>query len=114
MIRVVNVRGLHSPDQRAGIVYVGRAFAGWPASPLANPFKLVLDTPVLRLALVRRYREWLQTWPAEKLAAALDELWRQTDCGQLPLGCWCAPGYCHADALADLLAERFVPAKVQT
>ena len=36
-LSVVSVRGL--APRTPGIVYVGRACAGWPASPLGNPFK---------------------------------------------------------------------------
>lgn len=39
MIRVVDVRHHRTPEQRAAVCYVGRAFAGWPASPWGNPFK---------------------------------------------------------------------------
>ena len=110
MIRVVDVRGLRTPEQRATVVYVGRAFAGWPASPWGNPFK-----PGRGFNAVAAFREWFLSRPDENLEASLAELWKATKQGAKPLGCWCttatagdgSPLVCHAQVLAELLNERF-------
>lgn len=112
VIRVVDVRTLRTPQQRAAVCYVGRPFAGWPGHPLANPFRPSESAYVLR-ACLDRYRDWLLARPA--LEADLAALWEQTGHGVMPLGCWCcdaaagdgSPLVCHAQILADLLHERF-------
>ena len=112
-IRVVSVKGLRTPEQRAGVVYVGRQFAGWPNSGWGNPFK-----PRAGFDAVAAYREHLARVEADdptSFAAALRMLWDRTDCGAKPLGCWCcdatagdgSPVVCHAQVLAELLRERF-------
>lgn len=120
MIRVVKVNGLRG-EVRAGVVYVGRAFAGWPAHPLGNPFRVrpndrtqdrgsVVRTPETALA---RYADWVARHP--KREELLAELWAATEGGAKPLGCWCttatagdgSPLVCHAQILAELLRERF-------
>lgn len=112
MIRVVNVRGLRSPEQRAGVVYVGRAFAGWSASPWGNPYKP--RPPAFTVAAcLDRFRDFAETAPPEYLS----DLWAACHGGSLPLGCWCttaaagdgSPVVCHAQILAEMLRERFVP-----
>lgn len=110
MIRVVDVRGLRTPEQRATVVYVGRQFAGWPASRYGNPFR-----PRPGFDAVAAYREWFLARPAEVVEDALVELWEQTGHGAKPLGCWCvnatagdgSPVVCHAQVLAELLRQRF-------
>lgn len=103
----------HIPDRALGFVrpygvyfiYIARAHAGWPASPLANPY-----TGDSALA---RYRQWLrQQWrdrgPAR--AALLDLAARHTAGEHLELGCWCKPWPdhpnvpCHGDVILDSLA----------
>ncbi len=110
-IRVINVRGLNTPEKRAGIVYVGRGFAGWTAHPLANPYKPGPD--LSRGRCLDRYRDWLLARPT--LARDLAALWEQTEHGRLPLGCWCTDAVlgdgrdtvCHAQVLAVVLATYF-------
>lgn len=112
MIRVVNVTGMNRPEQRAGVVYCGRPFAGWAGHPLANPFRVRLGDP--RRVCLEKYREWLLARPT--LEADLAALWEQTRRGELPLGCWCTTAstgtwglvVCHAQILAEMLHERFV------
>jgi hypothetical protein len=105
LVTVANVRGLDTPEERAGVVYVGRACAGWPGHRLANPFKLVGDSDQERVCVLDRYRSWLMTQP--HLGKDLDDLWEQTQRGQLRLGCWCWPKDCHAMVLAQMLTARF-------
>jgi hypothetical protein len=87
------------------VVYVGRACAEWIGHPLGNPFHIGKDGT--RAEVLAEYRAWLAAKPAAELNALLSELWEQTDRGRSPLGCWCHPEDCHADLLAELLAERF-------
>lgn len=122
LIRVVNVRGLRTPDERAGVVYVGRPFAGWKGHPLANPFKIHRPRPdplgpqwsaswdeedeaKARAECIERYRTWVEARPT--LLADLASLWAEIDRGAKPLGCWCHPAPCHAHVLAGLLAQEF-------
>ena len=103
MIRVVNVRDLRAPEQRAGICYVGRNFAGWPGTPWRNPYR-----GVDRETCLRRFREYAQKQPREWL----EKLWEACEHGKQPLGCWCVnavhgdgkPIVCHAQILAEMLA----------
>ena len=83
-IRVVNVKGMNKPDQRKGVVYVGRKFAGWPEHELHNPFKPVAgESPGACLAKYKA-RVLSRLTLEEDLAA----LWAETGCGKKPLGCW--------------------------
>lgn len=108
MIRVVNVRNLKG-EQRSGVCYVGRAFAGWPGSPWGNPWKphgaFTLE------ACLDKFHLFADAAPVEYLAG----LWEACEHGAKPLGCWCtnatagdgSPCVCHAQILAELLLERF-------
>ncbi len=115
-IRVVNVRGLKTPEQRSGVCYCGRGFAGWPRSKWGNPYR-----PTARLGgpkerdiadCLERFRTFAQSRSAEWLA----DLWEACEQGTKPLGCWCTtathgdgqPIVCHAQLLAGMLHERFM------
>lgn len=138
-IRVVNVRGLRTAEERAAVVYVGRPFAGWPGHALANPFRVHRPRSVdplgpqwagaewdeddearARAACLDKYRVMLAALGEPILAAGLAALWAETGGGRKPLGCWCAssvvgdgqPVVCHAQILAAMLTERFAPAEV--
>lgn len=123
-VRVVNVRGLRTSEQRAGVCYVGRQFAGWPGHPLGNPFRpryqpwLAKDSAGQRQAIescLDHYVRWL-TSSRVALEADLADLWEQCERGAKPLGCWCVnaehgdgqPVVCHAQILAAELHRRFV------
>ena len=109
LVHVVDVRYLFTPEQRATVCYVGRAFAGWSEHKLANPFKKNKDTQ--ESDIITAYRGWLTA--RDSLNADLDSLWEECKHGQLPLGCWCGewkpddpPIPCHACVLAQLLNSR--------
>lgn len=112
-IRVVKVNNLRTPEQRAGVCYIGRAFAGWPASPWGNPFKPRPSGFTVERCL-ERFRDFAGTAPPEYLA----DLWEVCEHGAKPLGCWCVdathgdgkPIVCHGQILAAMLHERFVEA----
>lgn len=109
-IRVVKVNGLRTAEQRASACYVGRAFAGWPASPWGNPFKPRPSGFTLEVCL-GRFRSFAESSPPEYLA----DLWEACEHGAKPLGCFCVdwdgtgepPIVCHAVILASMLKERF-------
>lgn len=112
-VRVVNVKGLKKPDQRASVVYCGRAFAGWHNSGFGNPFH-----PRPGFDAVAAYRAHLAALEADdprSFAAWLKTLWEATGHGTKPLGCWCVNAtagdgsevVCHAQVLAEMLRERF-------
>ncbi len=122
MIRVVKVNRIWG-EARSGIAYVGRAWLGWVASPLGNPFRVrPNDRNQDRGSVARtvetaldRYRDWLNRHPRRD--ELLADLWEATNHGTKPLGCWCvdatagdgSPVVCHAQILAEMLRERFVP-----
>jgi hypothetical protein len=118
-IRVVNVRGLRTSEQRAGIVYVGRRCAGWPGHSLANPYKIgPHDDRAAVESCLRKYRLWLSSLTEEVLTAQLAALWEECEHGAKPLGCWCVnwelplngdpwPPECHAQILAAELSRRY-------
>ncbi len=96
---VVNVS-----QHKGACVYVGRACFGRRGHPLRNPIKLPKNaTEEQRAACIAEYREELLSRP--DLAEQLEALRVATRNGQLPLGCWCSPKACHADVLAELLAN---------
>jgi hypothetical protein len=125
-VRVVNVRGLNAPAERAAVCYVGRVWAGWLGHPLGNPFRpnyqtfdtdtkeeCAMERALALTACLDRYREYLASMP--DLNARLAALWEECEHGTKPLGCWCvnattgdgSPRVCHAQILAELLVERF-------
>lgn len=105
MITVVNVKTLLTPEQRSTVCYCGRTFAGWPASPLGNPFK--------GPGAVNKFAGWLLFHPRRK--ELLAAVWEKCGRGAKPLGCWCVSGpwvakrgeelYCHAQVVAVQLLD---------
>ncbi len=79
-------------------VYIGRRIArgGWdlPASKWANPFSVAQCNGSAEEA-VKRYRAYLMSRP-DLMACVATELRGRV------LGCWCKPGPCHGDVLAEL------------
>ena len=107
-VTVVKVNGLRTPEQRAGVVYCGRGFAGWPASRWANPFRPRPGGPVG--TCLGEFREYAMS----QSPAWWADLWAATDSGRLPLGCYCyagpaeaGVGVCHAAILGAELNRRF-------
>ena len=105
-MRVVNVRGL-TPNS-PGVVYCGRACAGWQQSPLHNPVRKGASCPVCG----RIHRE-----PGDTLTCFRRYLWGQIKRGRLvkeilalpenaKLGCWCSPDPCHCEVI--LRARRWL------
>lgn len=92
-----SVRGPHKnllawSKARGSHAYIGRRTRqGHPQSPLANPFSVKKHGLNGALTL---YRQHLLSRP--DLLTNVDDL-----CG-LTLGCWCAPGLCHGDLLAQI------------
>lgn len=100
-IRVVNVRGRSGrrPIHRPGVCYVGRACAGWPASPWGNPFK-----PNLRPAKGDTLFK-CDTCGWWGLLGASRKRQEDFGClGNIPGGCGgYLRSYPHAEVIADLL-----------
>lgn len=96
-------------------VYIGRKFAGNPASPLANPFPLAKGAnDKARDRSIVNYKGHLNraidraqdgTGSAEDWAICqeLDRLVVLARQGPLQLRCWCAPKACHGEYIADLV-----------
>jgi hypothetical protein len=81
-------------------VYIGRAWAGLPASKWANPFRVRLNQPETReerQRVISAYEKYIRNKP--DLMAAIPELVDQV------LGCWCYPEECHGDVLVRLVKE---------
>jgi hypothetical protein len=96
MPTVVNVHGMTPNDP--GVIYVGRACAGWHNSPLANPYKLAKGyTDDEALACLEKYRRhlWLcikdRDWKVMRALRLIQE--------ESKLGCWCSPRICHGDVI---------------
>ena len=111
-VTVVKVNGLRTPEQRAGVVYVGRRFAGWPASPWANPYRVRANARPGQLThVLYDFGVYARAKPDSWWA----DLWAACGQGRLPLGCWCFSGpaddgqhLCHAAILGEELNLRFV------
>jgi hypothetical protein len=104
MYHVISLRGLWPKKLNTGFVYVGRAHAGLQAHPLGNPF--TGERALLQFA------EWFHALP--NLTRLLRDLRADTECGQIPIACWCgnwSPGQmaipCHAYIIAQAMIERF-------
>ena len=121
MIRVVNVKGMRG-EARDGVCYVGRGFAGWPASPWGNPFRVGDASPnnhAIRIDREHALELFRDVCEAKAEGGTLDgwlaELWEACGHGAKPLGCWCCdathgdgqPVVCHGQVLAAMLADRF-------
>lgn len=85
-------------------LYIGRAWAGLPASKWRNPFRLYDYGNDLKMVL-EKYEESVRACPA--LMSSLHEIDDQV------LGCWChdAPSdgstmRCHGDVLIKLRKEQ--------
>lgn len=95
-IRVVNT-AKERPTE-----YIGRAWAGRPASPLGNPFRMRDERG--RAGVIQSYRQWLWMKWAEN-GSEKEELLRiarRVKAGEeVTLGCWCAPLPCHGDVVAS-------------
>lgn len=107
-IRVVSVRGMNTPAQRSSVVYVGRAFAGWPASPFQNPYRP--RSGVDAVAAYRHHLAAMEEGDPRFFGEMLAKLWEATNHGEKPLGCWCGEWkigdggeeFCHAIVVAKL------------
>jgi hypothetical protein len=101
--RVVSLRKRWPKLVPEYFVYVGRAWAGLSVHPLANPYTTG--------DVIAQYREWLHSLP--DLGRLARDLRADTECGRLPLACWCGDGRageplrCHAMVLADAMAGWF-------
>lgn len=67
-------------------IYIGRP------SKWGNPFTIGKDGT--REEVIEKYKQWFWTQP--ELVTAVPELKGKV------LGCWCKPGHCHGDFLAEL------------
>lgn len=106
-ITVVNVK--HAAP--GSFVYCGRVNPSYKlaGSPLANPFKLEIDTDEERKRLLEEYREWLYEKLSEFKAPqwnAIQKLADLLESQPLSLGCWCAPKACHCDVIADFVRRE--------
>lgn len=112
--RIVNVRGKGPSDR---FLYVGREMPGrFRASPFGNPFSAKAGKETIRVATaaeaVEQFRRWVRgeldlprlEARRNRLLDSLPMLQAALDEG-LPLGCWCAPGPCHAEVLLELVDE---------
>jgi len=109
-MKIIDVRGIkpNSPD----VVYCGRGWAGWAASPLGNPCHLSRRCPMCSDIhetggdTLPCYRFWLLgeiIKGNKEVVGALSALKEDS-----VLGCWCGPDKpCHCQVIADVW-ERYV------
>lgn len=94
--RVVHIKRSKGVVVQDCDVYIGRActYGGWnlDQSKWANPFTIASSGSAR--AAVERYRRYLLS--RHDLLADLGELRGKR------LGCWCKPGPCHGDVLAEM------------
>lgn len=89
-IEVINAARVRD---RGTFVYIGRAWAGFPASPWGNPFS--------GDEAVEKYDDYIHSHP-ELIVALSEELERR---GVTSIGCWCKPKPCHGDVLAQRVSD---------
>jgi hypothetical protein len=94
---VVNIAAREDFD-----VYIGRASPryGLRASPYANPFKIGIDGD--RHRVIEMYREWIDQGTDDRTTYIREHV---HELKGKRLGCWCFPGACHGQVLAEL-ADR--------
>jgi hypothetical protein len=97
MIKVVNVRR----ERPAGMIYVGRACAGFAGSVLGNPYHRRPEDA--RGSTLADYRQWLreQYRAGGSVRQELERLADMAERRDTVLGCWCKPAPCHADIVAE-------------
>ena len=107
-VTVVKVNGLRG-EARKTCLYVGRAFAGWPASPWCNPQRVRANRPVADA--LAAFRTHMASQPESWWA----DLWAACRQGELSLGCWCLDWDgvgptppCHAAIIGAELNRRFL------
>src|SRR4051812_48607396 len=70
---------------------------GLKRSQFANPFRIGTDGTAIDV--VEKFRSWVLTRP-DLIVLARRELRGKR------LGCWCAPGPCHGDILAEIADDQ--------
>ena len=112
-ITVINVTGL--PANTPDVVYIGRAWQGWKASPLANPHNLgrcrQCGMRHRKGETLPYYEEWLRDqWRTNGPAkAALLAIVAKVKAGEpVTLGCWCKDHPndsipCHGDVIRKVV-----------
>lgn len=80
--------------------YVGRP------TPLGNPYRMQDEAE--RDQVIAQYRRWLRKrlLKDDRVRAEMNRLYRElVQTGQLELTCWCSPRRCHAEVIAEALAQ---------
>lgn len=105
MYRVISLRGKWPHVDTTLFHYVGRGWETLPAHPLANPFSDDANS-------LHKYLDWFNGLSG--LDELLHDVRADTECGRLPLACWCGdwrPGErsirCHAVLIAKTMATRY-------
>jgi hypothetical protein len=98
-ILIINVRGMKPNSE--GVYYIGRAWRGWQASPLGNPFHVGKSGD--RMRCIEMYRRWLWKQVQSKQGKAYVQLMHLVEHYRkgeiIVLGCWCCPEACHAEVV---------------
>lgn len=90
--------------------YVGRQTDRYSGHPLANPFSV---REFGRAGALERYREWIGCHHNRN--ALIAEIVADTECGRLPMACWCGsrlspdmrPIECHAEVIAEWVGRLY-------
>jgi hypothetical protein len=92
-VKIVKVR-VGPKRLHPNVVYIGRSFGGWSASPFYSPFQINKDGT--RAEVIEKFAAyWYAPEQAELRAKALQVIWSDDT-----LGCWCKPLDCHGDIIA--------------
>jgi len=106
-LTVVNVKHV----KPGTFVYCGRYNSTYKlaASPLANPFKLEVDTDGERMKVLSEYRAWLVTQLETDTAARreVERIATMLEKQDVALGCWCFPLKCHCDVIAAFVRRCY-------
>lgn len=122
IIRVINIhKDNNDYSCNDGYFYVGRSKK--VSSPLGNPFthngkrtslaKLSFPTVEQAIKAYEMYFDKMYGYD-EEFTKAFDEIYDYYRTGKdVYLGCFCAPGPCHADIIAKKLQQKLIREKIK-
>ena len=108
-MEIINVRGIK--PSTSGIIYCGRACAGWEASPLGNPCHKGFECKVCKkihttsVDTIPCYKYWLVNNVVQEnpvIIQAMKSLNKDS-----VLGCWCTPNPCHCEVIVEVWEKFF-------
>jgi len=100
VINLINLKDFKIPPDG---IYIGRWNPRFPASPLANPFKISNDCS--REQAIAQYRVWLwqQMQADTTVLRELQRIQQLEVTTEVTLMCWCYPLPCHGDIIVNAI-----------